>query len=157
MDTKKITKWGAISTALAGVITPWLFIIPMLGDVDSAKADVTTARADHAFTVEAQGITVGELQTITKELVLWGAAHDSHHAGKMVADQEATQEVKMLRDRVVRLEAYIELSSKGKYEVKVPTLASRALPAPPEQRTLRVTVPKAKVIKNVRDHRKKSR
>jgi hypothetical protein len=151
MDFKK---WGTISAALAGVVTPWLFIIPMLGDVNNAQEDVSTAKADHAVTVEAQGETVEELQTITKELVVWGAAHDNFHAGKLVSDQEESREMKQLRDRVVRLEAYVELSSKGKYEVSKPTAASRILPPAPEQRTLRVTIPKAEVIKKVRNHKK---
>jgi hypothetical protein len=142
--TSRITKFAAISGGLAGILTPWLFIIPLLGDVDTAKED-------HSASVEAQGIAVEELQGISGELVSWGKAHDGYHTAKLELEHGDRGELKGLRDRVAYLEGYIKATSNGRYDPKDAPRANVSVePAMPEQRVLKISDgPKAPAIKTV--------
>lgn len=144
----KVLRWGKISAGLAAIVTPWLFIFDLQGDVDKQETNTEAV-------VEAHGVKLSELNNIAQKFVPWASNYDQWRREVDKDADAVAKENRELRDRVIRLEAFVAATN-PRFDPLSPPAADSEEPAPPppserriEQRVLNVRPPEAPVIRDV--------
>jgi hypothetical protein len=144
----RIAKWAGISTALAGILTPWLFILDLRDKSDAQESNIDAV-------VQAHGVKLDELDSIAGKFVPWASNYDQWRT-TVDKDADATEkENRLLRDKVIRLEAFIAASNSRFNPNSPPASASFHSRKPPpserriEQRILDIEPPSAPVVRDV--------
>jgi hypothetical protein len=157
----RVKKWGAISAAVATIITPWLFIFDLRDKADAQENSVDAV-------VESHGVKLDELNTIASKFVPWASNFDQWRTTVDKDADKVEKENRDLRDRVIRLEAFVAATNPRFDPTAPPASDGGSAPPPPserriEQRTIDLKPPSAPVVNDVnaakkyRDARKREK